>query len=74
MVLGRTDAAGQVSSVGDGRDDRLGDQELGVIAFLVGVAGQDHHQVQVGDDLDQLAGEPSSEEARWEFTVVVHHW
>ena len=50
-------------SVGDRRDDRLADQELGVIAFLVDVAGEDHDQVQVGDDLDQLAGEPSSEEA-----------
>src|SRR5215216_7368566 len=50
-------------SVGDRRDDRLADQVLGVVAFLVDVAGEDHDQVQVGDDLDQLAGVPSSEEA-----------
>jgi hypothetical protein len=29
-------------SVDDCRDDRLVDQELGVIAFLVGVAGEDY--------------------------------
>jgi hypothetical protein len=35
----------------------------GVGAVLVGVDGDDHHQVQVGDDLDELAAGPSSDKA-----------
>src|SRR5512133_857476 len=42
-------------SAGGGRDDRLGDQLLGVVAPVVGVGGDHHDQVQVGDDLDELA-------------------
>jgi hypothetical protein len=50
-------------SVGDGRDDGPLDQELGVRALLVAVAGDHHHQVQLRDDLDELAAGPNSDKA-----------
>src|SRR5512132_2553446 len=48
-------ASGCWGSVGDGRDNRLADQQPSGVAVLGGAAGDDHHQVQVGDDLDELA-------------------
>ncbi len=41
-------------SIGDGRDYGLRDQDLGVEVFVLGVAGDDGYQVQVGDDVDNL--------------------
>jgi hypothetical protein len=40
---------------GDGRGDRRPDQVRRVVASLVGIAGDDHDQVQAGDDLNELA-------------------
>src|SRR5829696_4267823 len=42
-------------STPDGRGDRRPDQVRRVVASLVGVAGDDHDQIQAGDDLNELA-------------------
>ena len=53
-------------SMGDGRDYGLRDQDLGVEAFVLGVAGDDGYQVQVGDDVDN----PTAVAARGECAVA----
>src|SRR5512133_1320364 len=58
-------------SASNSRDDCLADQLLGVVAPVGGVGGDDHDQVQVGDDLDELAAQAMGEEA-WVAVVAGH--